>query len=174
MKRQPLPGFQFVFAGSFYVLVEARDQDLALGVLQFADDFDQAKEGIGRSAAVHTGMQVGLRSHRLNFGVDQAAQPHAQSGEIGGKKFGIADQGEISLQLGLFLAHIRGDGLAANFFFPFDDELHVQRQLAAVTLHQGLDGFDFHPELALVVDRAASVDVIVALGRAQTAEKSIR
>ena len=33
-----------------------------------------------------------------------------------------------------------------------------------MTLHQRFDGFDFHPELAFVVDRAAGVEIVVALG----------
>ena len=31
-------------------------------------------------------------------------------------------------------------------------------------LHEGFEGFHFHPELAFVVDRAAGVEVVVALG----------
>ena len=123
-----------------------------------------AEERIGRRAAVHAGVQIGLGAHRFDFGIDQAAQSDAQSGEIGRKQFGVADQREIGLQLCLFLAHIGRDRFAANFFFAFDDELHIQRQLAVVALHQGFDGFDFHPELAFVVDCAASVNVVVALG----------
>ena len=42
---------------------------------------------------------------------------------------------------------------------------HVNRQLAAAGLHEGFEGFDFHPELAFIVDGAAGVDVVVALGR---------
>jgi len=58
-----------------------------------------------------------------------------------------------------------GDRLPAHFFLALDDELHVDRQLAAMALHQRLDGLDLHPQLALVVDCAAGVDVLVALGR---------
>ena len=84
-------------------------------------------------------MQISLGAHGFNFGINQAAQPDAQSGKIGRKQFGVADQREIGFQLGFFLAHIGGDRLAANFFFAFDDEFHIERQLAAVALHQRFD-----------------------------------
>ncbi len=110
-------------------------------------------------------MQIGLRSNGFDFGVHEAAQTDAQSRKIGGKQFGIADQREIGLQLAFLLAHIFGNGLAADFFFALDDELHIQRQLAGVASHQGFDGFDLHPELAFVVHRAAGIDIVVAFRR---------
>ena len=38
------------------------------------------------------------------------------------------------------------------------------RQLAAVRLEERLESLHFHPELAFVVDRAARINVVIALG----------
>ena len=63
------------------------------------------------------------------------------------------------------LADIFGDGFAAHFFLTFKNDFDVDRQLAVVRVKERLEGFHFHPELAFIVDRAAGVDVVVALGR---------
>ncbi len=83
--------------------------------------------------------------------------------KIGCKQFGIADQGEIRFQLWLLFADIFGDRFSPDLLFAFDDELHIDRQLSTMPLHQRLDRFYFHPELALVVYRTARVDVVVTL-----------
>ena len=50
---------------------------------------------------------------------------------------------------------------AADFFFAFEDQLDVHRQ-AAVLLQVRFDGLEVHEHLALVVGRAARVDLAVA------------
>ena len=49
---------------------------------------------------------------------------------------------------------------AADFLFAFDEEPDVQRQAAGL-LQEGLDRLDVHEHLALVVGRAARVDLAV-------------
>ena len=164
VEGQTLPGFEFVLGRSLDAFVEAGDQDFALGVFQLADDLDQGEERIRGSASVHAGVQVGLGAVGFDFGVDQTAQADAQRGKIGREEFGVADQREISFQLGFLLDDVFVDGFAADFFFAFENHFHVDRQLAAAGLHEGFESFDFHPELAFVVDGAAGVDVVVALG----------
>src|ERR1700722_18365477 len=58
IEREALPGFQLGLGGSFYIFVEAGNQNLALRILELADDFDQAEEWIGSRSAIHAGMQV--------------------------------------------------------------------------------------------------------------------
>ena len=164
VEGQTLPGLEFGRGRGFHALVEAGDQDFALGVFHLADHLDQGEEGIRRSAAVHARVQIGLGAVGFDLGIDQAAQADAQSGKIGREEFGVADQREIGLQLGFLLANVFGDRLAADFFFAFEDDLHVDGQLAAAGLQERFEGFHFHPELAFVVDGAAGVDVVVALG----------
>ena len=61
------------------------------------------------------------------------------------------------------LGHVFRDGGAAHFLFAFHQEFHVHRQ-RAIHRTQGFDGLDVHVHLALVVHRAAGVEVAVALG----------
>jgi hypothetical protein len=49
----------------------------------------------------------------------------------------------------------------AGLFLAFDDQLEVQRQLAP-DREDGLDRFEIHPHLALVVHGSASVEVAVS------------
>ena len=122
------------------------------------------EQRVGRRAAVHAGVQVGGRALRLDLGIHQAAQADAQRGQVGREQFGVGDQREVRLQLVLVLADVVGNGLAADFLFAFQDDAHVDRQLAVAGFHQRLEGLQLHPELAFVVHRAASIDVVVALG----------
>ena len=71
----------------------------------------------------------------------------------------------FSLLRARVLLHERFDALAAHFFFAFDQHADVDGQLAVAGLEQRLKCLELHPELALVVDRAARVDVLIALGR---------
>ena len=52
----------------------------------------------------------------------------------------------------------------ADFLLALEDDLHVDRQLAGL-LQVRLDGLEVHEDLALVVGRAARVDLAVADGR---------
>ena len=125
----------------------------------------RAKKGLGAAPPYIPECRSVWRPYSFDFGVDQAAQSDAERGKIGREKFGVADQREVGFQLGFLLADIFGDRLAADFFFAFENHFHVDRQLAAAGLHEGLEGFDFHPELAFVVDGAAGIDVVIAFGR---------
>src|ERR1700680_5026324 len=109
-------------------------------------------------------MQIRFGPDGLNLGVNQAAQAHAQRGKIRSEKFSVADQRKVRFELGLFLARVSRYGFAAHFFLALDEELDVNWELAVVSPHQRLDGFNFHPELALIVYRAARVNVVLALG----------
>ena len=110
-------------------------------------------------------MQIGLRSVSFNLGVHQTAQANTQCRKIRSKKLGIAHQREIRLQLGFLLANVLGNRFAAHLFLALKQHLHVDRQFAASSLHQGFQSLHFHPELSFVVDGAPCVDVLIPLGR---------
>lgn len=159
------PGGEFCFGGSFYVLVKAGDGDFSFGILQLADDFNQREERVGSGSAVHTGVKIGFGASAFDFRIDQTAQADAERREIGREEFGIADQGEIRFELFAFFANVGSDGFASYFFFAFHDDFEIERELAAVSLHEGFEGLHLHPELALVVDGTARIDIVIALGR---------
>ena len=57
-------------------------------------------EGIGRSAAVHAGVEIGFGAADFELGVDHAAQADAESGQAGREEFGVGDQREVGLEVG--------------------------------------------------------------------------
>src|SRR6202167_5698777 len=164
VERKPLPRLQFVFSWLFSALVKAGDQNLPLSILQLVDDLNQSKQRIRRGASVHARVQIRLCADRLNLRVDKAAQTDTKSGKIGCEELRIADQRKIGLQLRFLLADVLRNRFATNFLLALKNNLDVDRQLAAMSLHQRLEGFHLHPELALVVDRAACIEIAVALG----------
>ena len=57
-------------------------------------------EGIGRRAAIHAGVQIGLGAAHFEFGVDHAAKADAKRRQAGRKQLGVGDQREIGLEVG--------------------------------------------------------------------------
>src|SRR5208337_2624257 len=96
------------------------------------------------------------------FGVDHTAQADAKRGQAGGKKLGIADQGEVAFQLGRLGGDVARNTLAANLFFTLEQDAHNQRE-RVVGGQQRLQRLDLRDHLAFVVDRAARVEIAVAL-----------
>ena len=66
-----------------------------------------------------------------------------------------------AVELVLVLAHELVEVLAADFLLALDEDLDVDRQRPGL-LQPGLDGLEVHEDLALVVGRAARVDLAVA------------
>ena len=85
VERQALPGFEFGCTRGLYVLIKSGKEDLSLGIFQLADNFNQREKWVRRRPAVHAGVQVHLRAHGFNFGINQPAQSYAQSRQIGGE-----------------------------------------------------------------------------------------
>ena len=164
VEGQAAPGGQFLRAGRNDVVVEAGDEDVAVLVLELGQNLRQGHEGIGRRAAVHAGVQIGLGAAHFKLGVDHAAQAHAQGGQAGRKELGIGDQGKVRLQLGRLGGDKARNSLPSHLLFAFEQDAHVERQLA-VGGQQRLQRLDLRPHLALVVHRAAGVEVAVALRR---------
>ena len=138
--------------------------------LSLAEHLRQGHEWIGRSAAVHAGVQIGFCAAHFDFGVDHAAQADAESGQAGREELGVGDQGKVGLQVGRLGGDVVGNSLPADFFFAFEDDAHVERQrlLAASSDSSALTCAH---DLALVVDGAAGVEVAVALGRLEGRRK---
>src|SRR5262249_4321405 len=114
------PGLQLRSTRRFHLRIEARDQYAAFRVFEFADDFDQAEKRVGGNTSVHAGVEISPGTNRLDFGINQASQAHAQSWQIGGKEFGIADQSEVGLKSGFFFSNELRDRFSADFLFAFN------------------------------------------------------
>ncbi len=164
VEGQGLPGGEFGGGGGGDVVVEAGDEDAAVGVFELGDDLAEGDERVGRGAAVHAGVEVGAGAAGFNLGVDHAAQADAEGGDAGGEHFGVGDEGDVGLELVGVLADEGGDAFSADLFFAFEEDADVDGELAVVGGEEGFEGFDVHPHLAFVVDGAAGVEVAVALG----------
>jgi hypothetical protein len=80
----------------------------------------------------------------------------------------VADEHGVALQIARVRPDVLFYALATNLFFALDEEAHVDGEGAAFA-HQQLDGLEMYEYLALVVSRAASVDVAVAHRRLEGA-----
>ena len=104
-----------------------------------------------------------LGAAHFELGVDHAAQADAQGGQAGREQLGVGDQGEIGLQFGRLRRDVGGNSLPSHLFFALEQHAHVDGQRAGGG-QQRLQRLDMHVHLALVVDRAARVEIAVALG----------
>ena len=165
VERKLLPGFQLVCGGSLYRIVEAGNENASRRVFELRDDLRERDKGIGRSATIHAGMQVGFRASRLELGIDHATQAHAECGQLRREQFRVGNKREVGFEAISLLANKFRDLLAAYFFFAFENYPHVDRQLAAIRFEQRFQRLDMDIHLPLVVDGAAGVQVAVALRR---------
>ena len=99
-KGRLLPRRELFRAGRNDVVVKAGDQDVAVFVFELGQNLRQSNKRIGRGAAVHAGVQVGLCAAHFELGVDHAAQADAQRGQSRRKQLGIGDQRKVRLQIG--------------------------------------------------------------------------
>ena len=94
-------------------------------------------------------MQVAVGAGDLHLGVAEAAQAGGDAGNVVGDDARVTDQDHIGREQ-LFILHEEIlQVVTADFLFPFDDELQVDRLLAR--LHHGLQRLDVHEHLALVI-----------------------
>ena len=120
------------------VVVEAGDEDLpGLRVLQAGDDLAERVQGIGDAPAVGAGVEVpvGAGDLHLHVGeplqtVDQGRLPRAVEGAVG-DHHRVAGEPAAAV-----LPHVAVDRLPAGLLLPLDQELDVDRQLAALGEHR--------------------------------------
>ena len=165
VKRKMLPGAQLIRARGLYLVVEARNQDPAPSVLQLRDDMRERNERIGRRAAIHPGMKIDPGAARLDLGIDHAAQTDTKCRQLRREHLGVGYQREVGLEPVCMGAQELRKCLAAYLLLAFEDDPDVQGQLATRGRQQRLKRFQMHVHLALVVDRAAGIEVAAALGR---------
>ena len=118
-------------------------------------------EGIRDSTAINAGMQVALRAGQFNLVVVQAAQAVGDGGNAFAEHGSIGDEEGICFQFFFVLLDKIPEADAADFFFPFDEDLHINRKLA-VDLLKGGQRFHVDMDLTFVVGCAASKKIAVA------------
>ena len=106
-------------------------------------------------------MQVARRSVHRDLPVHEAAQRHRERRNVFGEHRRVGDDDDVAREPLAFAREKRLEVRRADLFFAFDDDLDVDRQLA-VDAQVRFDRGEVHQALALVVDRAAPVDLAVA------------
>ena len=141
------------------VVIEAWNADPAVGALERGDDLGK---GVGRildGTAVAARVKVDGRSHDVDLGVHEAAQGNRDRGQIALEEARVTDDREVGgqpLALGVEPAIQVG---AARLLLAFEDELEVDRQLAAGGKKR-LRCPEVEMQLALVVRRAPADDPV--------------
>ena len=108
-------------------------------------------------------MHVALAAAQIDLAIDETAKPVANRRHAAVEHRRIRDDDEVGAKLLLVRADEIVEVDAAHLFFAFEEELDVHRQ-AAVLFQMRLDGLEVHEHLALVVGRAARVELAVADG----------
>src|SRR3954468_24285508 len=62
VKRKRLPTLQFILGGIDDVIIESRNQNAAVLILQLGNDLSQGDERIRRRSTIHPGMKIDLCS----------------------------------------------------------------------------------------------------------------
>ena len=112
------------------MIVEAGDGDPEILVVKLGEEFRQDGEGIGDCAAINTGVEVALRAGQFDLIVIQAAQSVSDGGDAFPQHGRIGNQERIGLQLLFIFLDKVPEADAADFFFSFDQDLHVDGKLA--------------------------------------------
>ena len=119
---------------------------------------------IGHGAAERSRVQVGVAAAQIDLEIHEAAKAVADRRHAAREHRRVGDDDDVGAQIVLVRADEVVEMLAADFLLALEHELHVHRQ-AAVLLQVRLDRLEVHEHLALVVGRAARVDLAVADGR---------
>ena len=98
VERQPRPRFALLRARRHHAIVESRNADVPVAVLERAQNFGDGLHRIGRRAAVDARVQVVIRALHVQFAVHDAAQSDADGGQLGREHLGVADHGGVGLE----------------------------------------------------------------------------
>ena len=109
-------------------------------------------------------VQVVRRTVHRHFPVHEAAQRDGQRGHVFGEHRRVRNDHDVAREPFAFACEKRLEARRTDLLFPFDDDLDVERQLAAHAQVR-FERREVHQDLAFVIDAAASVHASVAHGR---------
>ena len=95
-------------------------------------------------------MQIVIRALDMQFGIDDAAQSHANRGQLRRKHLRVADHRGVSLETRRPARDISLNVLATSLLFAFDQKFHVHRQ-PALGLEQPFNGLHEDVRLSFIV-----------------------
>ena len=120
--------------------------------------------GIRRDAAINPRVQVGCGRVQPDFHGKDAAQAVGERGDSGGDHAGIGDRNDVGGNVAAAGLQERPEVVAAAFFFAFDQEDDVHREVAGF-LQGRFDAENVREDLAFVIRRAPGVDATVFQAR---------
>ena len=102
---------------------------MPFAILQRRQNLRHRLQRIRRGSAIDARVQIVIRAFHHQLAVNDAAQSHADGGQLRREHLGIANHGSVGLQARRFTRHVGFDVLAAYFFLALDQKLDVNRQL---------------------------------------------
>ena len=142
-----------------HIIVEVRDGDFVVLVLQRGNHLAEDVDGVGDGAAENAGVQVLVGTSHLHLEVAEAAQTRGDGGRVGGNHAGVRHEDNVGFEEFLVLFAEIVQAAATDLLLPFQHELHVAGQL--VGLHQILEGLGVHKRLTFVVVGTTCPDLAV-------------
>ncbi len=135
-------------------------------ILERGENLRERLQRVLHDAAKVARVQVGRGTAHGNLPADEPAQRRRQRRNALGEYRRVRHDDHVARQPLLFAREKWLEVRGADFFFAFDHDFDVDGQLA-VDAQVRLDRGDVHQALALVVDRAATVQLAVAHRRVE-------
>ena len=102
-----------------------RDGDTPILVLYLGDELTELVDGVGDSTTEVTGVQVVIGTCYFDLPVSQPTQPCGERRSLSADHAGVGDDDILSAKhLEVFTAELL-KVCRSNFFFTFEEELHV-------------------------------------------------
>ena len=153
-------------------VIEARHGNRSVFTMQTGDNYRQRVGGIGRHAAMRSGMQVVCWTPHGERQVHYAAQTHGNGRCAGWMHCRVAHHENIRRNALAPIFDRAVETAAATFFFSFED--HPDVHLEGIGTYQRVDGLQDIHQLALVVLRPARIQARPANRRRKRGRRPLR
>ena len=111
-----------------HIVIEARDKDTTVFVLQLGDDLRQRIDGIVHGTAIRAGMKIAIRPRDVDLHVGKAAQTVDDGRLSGGEHGRVGNHHTVTGQHVCMLGNEGGKVGTADLLFAFDKQLDVDGQ----------------------------------------------
>src|SRR5262249_44538953 len=135
--------------------------DPSAAVFHLRQHTGQYERRVGDRSAERAGMEVRLGPAHVELKIGEAAKAVADRWNTAVEHRGIGNDDDVRSEIAFVGSYDVVEMAAAHLFLAFDEDPYVQRQAAGL-LHVRFDRLDVHEDLALVVRRAARINLSVA------------
>src|SRR5450759_2389504 len=141
-------------------VVEARDRDVAVAILQLSDDAGQGVDRVGCDAAVDARVQVDGGAGGVQLDVEQPSKGGGQGRVAVFVEAAVPDQHRVGLEARSVGSDVAREGFATDLLFALEDESEVDGWSAG--REEVLDRLDRGHMVALVVRSTAREQAAIA------------